>query len=61
VASHRKCENQTSGQGTTSLMIRRRGACLEGIEPGECGVGWGVELAGDDTTEGGRGGSGEEV
>jgi hypothetical protein len=52
-------ENQTGGQGTTSLM-RRRGACLEGVELGERGGGWGVELARDDTTGGGGGGSGEE-
>jgi hypothetical protein len=67
VASRRKYEwqvignvkNQTSGQGTT-ILTRRRGACLEGIKLGERGVGWGIELARDDVTEGGGGGSGEE-
>ena len=40
-------------------MRRGRGACLQGVELGESGGGWGVELAGDDAA-GGRGGRGGE-
>ena len=40
-------------------MRRGRGACLQGVELGESGGGWGVELAGDDAA-GGRGRGGEE-
>jgi hypothetical protein len=56
VRSHRKCEKPNQWTGTS--LTRRRGACLEGIKLGERGVGWVVELAGDNVTEGG--GSGEK-